>query len=376
MKNRLLATTVLCMSAVFGTSGCESEDATEPGNDAGPCRDNCGEVEEPEPPPSDYEEVGALYEGLRDAVGEAGRSAVDLLVAGQMAELHARFTAEHQARVSVADLEAGLAELQSVAVLGDRVGERIVPPDGVGGGSYFSHYQWGEQVLFIAAAVDPAGLIEGMDASPAPVLPPDPRADMPTRSELRPPLEGVWLVTEGPQPEIANHHIVAPNQRHAYDIVVWRDGASFRGDGRSNEDHFAWRQPLLAPAAGTVITVLDGMEDIAPDPEAESGEGEHPAGNHVVLDLGNSEFAFFAHLHRGSVEVAEGDRVEAGDRLGLVGNSGNTSAPHIHFHVQDKAEFFDPEAIGVPAPFSNYLRNGALEERSSPNGEEFFQPRR
>ena len=69
-----------------------------------------------------------------------------------------------------------------------------------------------------------------------------------------------------------------------------------------------------------------------------------PAGNHVVLDLGNGEYALLAHLQRGSVRVEAGDRVRAGDVLGLTGNSGNSSEPHLHFHVQDRPGLFGGRA--------------------------------
>jgi murein DD-endopeptidase MepM/ murein hydrolase activator NlpD len=56
-------------------------------------------------------------------------------------------------------------------------------------------------------------------------------------------------------------------------------------------------------------------------------------GNHVVLDIGGGRFAFYAHLQKNSVNVHAGDRVKKGAVLGMLGNSGNTSAPHLHFHI-------------------------------------------
>ena len=68
--------------------------------------------------------------------------------------------------------------------------------------------------------------------------------------------------------------------------------------------------------------------------------------------------AYLAHMQRNSVRVAVGDVVKPGDVLGLVGNSGNTSEPHLHIHVQNVADFFDPNAVGLPLEFENYLANG------------------
>ncbi len=72
--------------------------------------------------------------------------------------------------------------------------------------------------------------------------------------------------------------------------------------------------------------------------------GRFVVGNSVTLDLGDGVYAVFAHLRRGSVRVAKGDRVRAGDVLGEVGNSGNTSEPHLHFHLMDR-----PRPLAAPA---------------------------
>ena len=71
----------------------------------------------------------------------------------------------------------------------------------------------------------------------------------------------------------------------------------------------------------------------------------------VVLDLGRGEFALLAHLRRGSVRVRKGQRVRAGDALGVCGNSGNSSEPHLHFHLQDRAALFGG-ARGLPITFA------------------------
>ena len=68
----------------------------------------------------------------------------------------------------------------------------------------------------------------------------------------------------------------------------------------------------------------------------------------MVLDLGSGEYAALAHFQKGSVRVAQGDTVRAGEVLGLCGNSGNSSEPHVHFHLQDKPAFFPDGAVKIP----------------------------
>ena len=79
-------------------------------------------------------------------------------------------------------------------------------------------------------------------------------------------------------------------------------------------------------------------------------------GNHVVLDLGGGRFAMYAHLRQGSVAVKAGDRVRRGDVLGRLGNSGNSTEPHLHFHVADGTSPVD--ASGLPFVLDRFACRG------------------
>jgi murein DD-endopeptidase MepM/ murein hydrolase activator NlpD len=139
-----------------------------------------------------------------------------------------------------------------------------------------------------------------------------------------------------------------------------RDGASHRGDPAVLDSYYCWNQPILSPAAGTVVSV----ENSLPDNPIGSTDPTHPAGNHVILDLGNGEFAFLGHMRKGSVAVAPGETVATGDPLGHCGNSGNTSEPHLHIHLQTTPNLADGE--GLPAQFRNYRANGSEVDRGEP----------
>lgn len=86
---------------------------------------------------------------------------------------------------------------------------------------------------------------------------------------------------------------------------------------------------MIAPCRGEVARVADGIDDMSV-PEMDR---EHMAGNYVAIDCGGF-FVILAHLRRGSIMVATGERVEIGDPLGRMGNSGNSSEPHLHVHAQ------------------------------------------
>ncbi|WP_369256904.1 M23 family metallopeptidase [Geodermatophilus amargosae] len=134
-----------------------------------------------------------------------------------------------------------------------------------------------------------------------------------------------------------NGHL-ADTQRFAIDYMRLDDeGRLVAGDPADVESYRAYGAEVLAVADATVVATLDDLDDQVPGqlPDPATITLENVDGNHVVLDLGGGQHAFYAHLQAGSVTVAPGDRVRRGDVLGLLGNSGNTSAPHLHFHLMD-----------------------------------------
>ena len=100
--------------------------------------------------------------------------------------------------------------------------------------------------------------------------------------------------------------------------------------------------------------MVDGLSQNLPQVESDPS---NPAGNHVVIRVADSQYLLIAHMQPGSLRASGGDIVKTGDAIGLVGNSGNTSEPHIHIHLQDQPTF-DPGATGLPLSFSSYRADG------------------
>lgn len=109
--------------------------------------------------------------------------------------------------------------------------------------------------------------------------------------------------------------------------------ASYAGDPTQNSSYLAFGQPTLAVANGTVVGVVTDAPDRPPGRLAEGLELQDVTGNYVIIDIGNGVHALSAHLSQGSPTVAVGDRVTKGQVIGRVGNSGNTSQPHLHFQL-------------------------------------------
>ena len=127
-------------------------------------------------------------------------------------------------------------------------------------------------------------------------------------------------------------------QRFAIDWMRLDDhGRLVHGDPTDVHSYAAYGADVLAVADGIVVETLNTLDDQLPPnlPDPKTVTLENVDGNHVVLDLGNGFFAFYGHLQKGSVMVKRGERVKRGQVLGRLGNSGNSSAPHLHFHIMN-----------------------------------------
>jgi murein DD-endopeptidase MepM/ murein hydrolase activator NlpD len=167
------------------------------------------------------------------------------------------------------------------------------------------------------------------------------------------PFEGEWFVFNGGITPETSHSWDVITQRYAYDFVQV-DGALMRhrDEGTVLTDYLCYGQPLLAPADGEVVAVRDAVRD-APRPG--SGWLDFLAGdfrgNHVVIKHAEGEYSMLAHLVPGSITVRKGVRVQRGQVVGRCGNSGHSTEPHLHFHVQDHRNFWI--AAGVPVRFDD-----------------------
>ncbi len=224
--------------------------------------------------------------------------------------------------------------------------------------------------IIVSWSFDAEDRIAGFYVRPQQQPAPSPYLDYDTQAYLRLPFDGEWLVFWGGRTVEQNYHAAVRDQRFAYDLLVVINGTSHSGDGKSNEQYYCWGKEILSPGSGTVVTAVSNLPDNPPgvmDPK-------NPPGNHVILDLGNKEYALLAHLQQGSVQVAEGDEIRPGQPIGLCGNSGNTSEPHLHFHLQDSKRF--GKGDGKPVFFSSYIANGNPVDRGEPVRGETISPKR
>jgi murein DD-endopeptidase MepM/ murein hydrolase activator NlpD len=183
------------------------------------------------------------------------------------------------------------------------------------------------------------------------------------------PLRGTWYVGYGAS--FHTGHRWAIPEEFALDIAkIGESGLSHKGDGARFDDYYAYGADVFAAADGHVISAANDQPE---DPSAmqrpneaqeayfarlQKEQGERLAkgltaitGNYVMIDHGKNEYSLYAHLQPGSVRVHVGAQVKTGDVIGKLGSSGNSTEPHLHFHVCDKP---DPlMCAGIPVNFSN-----------------------
>lgn len=198
------------------------------------------------------------------------------------------------------------------------------------------------------------------------------------------PLRGEWTAPNTPGTKVPSHGTDMLGQRYAFDFV--RTDPSARGMrfysgsqlhylfcGARLRDCPGWGQPIHAPSGGTVVRAEDGWPERNPVHLARDlavvlrhaltfdlarTDLRSLVGNYIIVETA-SGYAFFAHAQQGSIAVSVGDRVETGQTLAKVGHSGNSTAPHLHFHLMDGLDL--RTAQGIPCCFREYdvLREGS-----------------
>lgn len=150
-------------------------------------------------------------------------------------------------------------------------------------------------------------------------------------------------------------------QRFAIDWMHLDAAGRFvHGDPSDVHNYYGYGADVLAVADGTVVETLNDLEDQKPGtlPDPKTITLANVDGNHVVLDLGDGVFAFYAHLQNRSVRVASGDRVKRGQILGKLGNTGNTSGPHLHFHLMESPSVLGSN--GIPYVIDSFAIAGQV----------------
>ncbi len=192
------------------------------------------------------------------------------------------------------------------------------------------------------------------------------------------PLRGEWLTPNTPGSKVPSHGTNKFGTRFAVDFIQvdWtRKGwPSYRASllkylilGLSTDDYYCWEQPIFSPCDGKVVQVADGYKEPRRtnlwrdmfkatynakhfDPTKE--DIQSIAGNYVIIQIEENMYVALIHLRRGSINVMKGQSIKKGEAIGMVGHSGNSYMPHLHFQLMDSIDI--AIAKGIPFVFDKY----------------------
>lgn len=170
------------------------------------------------------------------------------------------------------------------------------------------------------------------------------------------PFNEEWDVFWGGTKVEDNYHVAYNNQKGAYDLVIRKNGKTHKTDGRTNKDYYVFGKEIIAPVDATVVKIIRGVEDNIPG----KMNPAQVTGNTVILKTTNNEFIVLAHFKKQSIKVKRNQKVKKGELLGLCGNSGNSSEPHLHISLQNVEDM--NIATGAKLYFDNIKVNGKVKQ--------------
>ena len=183
---------------------------------------------------------------------------------------------------------------------------------------------------------------------------------------LGPPLRGKGWVTFNGIANTSIHRRAVPPlpelhvpERYAIDFISSDDGGALATDPKDLKSWFCYGAELLAVGDGTVVKTSDGAADqpLGQGLEPSTITADNIAGNMILLELdGGRGYVLYAHIAPGAVKVKVGEHVTKGAVVGLLGNTGNSTAPHLHIHVADRPDALASE--GVPFVFERFTYTG------------------
>ena len=144
---------------------------------------------------------------------------------------------------------------------------------------------------------------------------------------IRVPVLGEWTISQSYNGEYTHKE----EWQHALDFIITdNEGSQFTSLGESKRDYYCYNKPIVASAAGTVVNIVDKIEDnLIGDVNIENNWG-----NTIIIKHLDGLYSKLSHLKKNSSKVKEGDYVEKGEILAYCGNSGRSVYPHLHFQMQ------------------------------------------
>jgi hypothetical protein len=191
------------------------------------------------------------------------------------------------------------------------------------------------------------------------------RIDKQPVAQIGPPLRGEGYISADSCCDATRHTRAALpvngtvwiSQRYAVDWEQLNSsGRIYTGAQEKLESYAVFGRPVLAVADALVVSVIDGLPEQTPGKFPTNIPIADADGNSIILDLGKNRYALYAHMQPGSLKVHKGDKVHLGQVIGLVGDTGNSIVPHLHFQVMAGPSSLG--ANGLPYEISHFQVTG------------------
>jgi hypothetical protein len=199
---------------------------------------------------------------------------------------------------------------------------------------------------------------------------------------ISPPFDGgIWFAGDGPANASPHRRTIIAIGGHTYSperfAIDWSkvgpNGDSHHDGTERNENWWGYGEPIHAVADGEVTQVVDGIEENKPRLLPKEVTLDNIAGNYVIMRISPARYVTYAHLQKGSITVHPHQRIARGTVIGRIGNTGQATAPHLHFELTDRDSVLESE--GVPFTFGafHYLGPGSQFEMDKHPSVRWFQ---
>lgn len=167
------------------------------------------------------------------------------------------------------------------------------------------------------------------------------------------PLKGKWLIVNGGTEKKHSHSWSIHSQRYAYDFLkIDEKMHTHKANHKALDNYYCYEEEITSPADGKVVKVVDKFKDSKIiDNQKTDPLAKNIPGNYIIIKHAEQEYSFLAHLKPNSIIVQPGDNVKRHQKIGLCGNSGNTTEPHLHFQIQTGISF--NFSAGIPICFKD-----------------------
>lgn len=184
--------------------------------------------------------------------------------------------------------------------------------------------------------------------------------DYQTKTSLILPFHGTLLVSNGGRTPETNNHNRPQNQGPQNQLYAYDFRTETKDKLKKLEDYPVFGKEIITPAEGIICQVINGSIDV------NIGERDRSVGvgNAVIIDHQNGEYSLICHFKHNSIKVKVKDKVKQGQVIGLCGNTGNTTQPHIHYNLQDGPLMYKAKAL--PAQFKKIVVNGKIKTNYEP----------